>query len=121
MTELKPCPFCGGTPVEFSIYAGKLPIFGVECEDCEAARVSDESLDGARSFWNARPECLNAGLLEALKPFADEAANYDRGDNGEPDFDDAPDASSLNEFNDLRVGDLRRARKAISLAEKSNG
>ncbi|ODP39238.1 hypothetical protein [Sphingomonas turrisvirgatae] len=55
-------------------------------------------------------------IKAALTPFANEAAEYDYGDGSGPALDDAPDASSLNEFNDLTVGDLRRAREALTAA-----
>lgn len=62
--------------------------------------------------------------LEALKPFAAEAAEYDidyGSDYGgsRPDFRMSPDASSLNEINDLTVGDLRRARQAYAALSTS--
>ncbi len=58
-------------------------------------------------------------MREALEPFATEAENYDYGDGSGPDLHDAPDESSLNEFNDLTVGHLRKARAALSQEPKS--
>jgi len=55
------------------------------------------------------------GLRDALEPFAMEASEYDN-DDGEPDYKNAPDESSLEEINELTVGHLRRARKAWSAA-----
>lgn len=52
-------------------------------------------------------------LRSALEPFAREAENYDFGDGSGPDLHGSPDASSLNEINDLLVGDLRRAKEAL--------
>lgn len=53
-------------------------------------------------------------LQNALKPFADEAEEYDYGDGSGPDLKDAPDASSLREISNLTVGDLRLARATLS-------
>jgi hypothetical protein len=69
-------------------------------------------------LWKDRAlasEAKLASVREALEPFSQEAANYDYGDGSGPDLKDAPDQSSLWEVNDLKVGDLRRAREALSL------
>lgn len=53
MTELKPCPFCGGKPVEHYPCG---TAYGIECESCHIGtayvRLSDyqQSVDA----WNRR-------------------------------------------------------------------
>lgn len=56
MTELKPCPFCGGGPIEDRIephkhYICGLPdypgSFSIECPVCEVRVFSHESRDAA--------------------------------------------------------------------------
>jgi hypothetical protein len=64
------------------------------------------------------PPTLSEDLREALKPFADAAADYDYAD-GQPAFEDCPDDSSLPEINDLTVGDLRAARAALAQVKAS--
>lgn len=53
MSELKPCPFCGGE-AELSEYGG--PQYLVECPFCEAGTFTGRvSKDQAIEDWNARP------------------------------------------------------------------
>jgi len=98
------------------------PIFhcqpGGGCSECGGIGVIWQ--DGAflASYGDAlsedatpTPPTLSEDLREALKPFANAAADYDYAD-GQPAFDDYPDASSLPEINDLTVGNLRAARAA---------
>ena len=58
-------------------------------------------------------------VVEALKPFAVEAENYDFGDGSGPDLKGSPDHSSLNEVNDLLVGHLRKAREVYNALKGS--
>ena len=58
MTELKPCPFCGGK----AFVSAKLPYFGerftlaVVCEKCNASSKHKNFEDEAIEAWNRRYE-----------------------------------------------------------------
>lgn len=84
-------------------------------EMSEAAGIVDgwrEKCEGMeRALAEADRKLRTAG--SALEPFAYEAENYD-GYDGAPNYADAPNASSLNEVNDLLVGQLREAREALA-------
>ena len=50
MTELKPCPFCGGEPVLFeSHFSG---IFYVVCKDCGLTAPHRLTKEKAMNVWN---------------------------------------------------------------------
>ena len=56
--ELKPCPFCGSTDIDYGICTGTLRGFGyVQCEDC-GAEISTPTkcnhADTAIQAWNMR-------------------------------------------------------------------
>lgn len=56
--ELKPCPFCGGTPV-FREAGFKNPYFGVKCTGCKAQLPLKGGPEGqlkASELWNERVE-----------------------------------------------------------------
>ena len=52
MTELKPCPFCGGMAIEeISNY---YPTNRVYCVDCKTTTIYKETIEKARELWNRR-------------------------------------------------------------------
>lgn len=53
MSELKPCPFCGGDAKEFTGEDAKPYRWTVECENC-GAHVGEETRYKARLKWNRR-------------------------------------------------------------------
>ena len=65
MSELKPCPFCGGTEIRGPEYAA--PDHWIECERCEIIITSRER-KSAIKLWNRRPieDALRAEL-ECMK------------------------------------------------------
>lgn len=63
-TELKPCPFCGGDPVEFR-YSGS-PCVG--CKDCIAylgGEESDLTYAQLAEAWNLRADQQTVAQLQA--------------------------------------------------------
>ncbi len=58
MTELKPCPFCGSTDIDYGICTGTMRGFGyVQCENCgaEIREVKKcKTADTAIAAWNRR-------------------------------------------------------------------
>lgn len=50
MTELKPCPFCGG---EAELYNDE-GLWKVQCEDCEASTGQYYMPENAIAAWNTR-------------------------------------------------------------------
>lgn len=61
MTELKPCPFCGGEarlwhPKEYDITLGS-----VKCNSCGASTESFTDDDSAIEAWNKRPNPWHTG------------------------------------------------------------
>ena len=59
MTELKPCPFCGGTKLRISRYFG-LNCYDIKCdnEDCSMNVSTDFSKTKKQAIekWNTRAE-----------------------------------------------------------------
>lgn len=53
MTELKPCPFCGGEAIITDVVC-YMTIPGVECTSCTAMVVGDETIEEAIDAWNRR-------------------------------------------------------------------
>ncbi len=57
--ELKPCPFCGSTELDYGIYTGTLRGFTyIECENCGAEMKATDK-NGYRDVvkaWNRRTE-----------------------------------------------------------------
>lgn len=83
MSELKPCPFCGGEAKLFTYRLGEDSEGAhVECRGCYAKSADTEDayadVATASAAWNARTddariaalEAENKALLDALKPFA---------------------------------------------------
>ena len=81
MSELKPCPFCGGTEIRGPEYAA--PDHWIECERCEIIITSRER-KSAIKLWNRRP------IEDALRAERDELQDevdrlkriFDRDDTG---------------------------------------
>jgi hypothetical protein len=95
-----------------------VPLGTVIDADARDACVEDIADDIAALAATPTPPTLSEDLREALKPFADAAADYDYHD-GQPAFDEYPDASSLPEINDLTIGNLRAARAALAQVKAS--
>jgi hypothetical protein len=51
MSELKPCPFCGGEPERRKI----LGVHHIACKSCGSASSGDKYLPGTEHTWNTRP------------------------------------------------------------------
>ncbi len=71
MSELKTCPFCGGTNVEVVTYTERpgsayRPWIAVECGDCDISGETHKSEEEAAEAWNTRAAATDAGLREAL-------------------------------------------------------
>lgn len=58
MTELKPCPKCGGRPMwltsvwDSSVYPDHAPEYYVMCISCDHEVRSDISMEDAEKEWN---------------------------------------------------------------------
>lgn len=53
MSELKPCPFCGGDQLDIGITGGAT--FWVECSSCGSCSASHDDEYDATTAWNNRP------------------------------------------------------------------
>jgi Lar family restriction alleviation protein len=69
MSDLKPCPFCGGDDRwppyvrKFECPWSSVPGWVVQCDNCEAMGPGDTNKEGAVNQWNERhepPEQLEA-------------------------------------------------------------
>lgn len=57
MTELKPCPFCGGNGIEEYIYfPDEPPSMRIICGECQKAATNYMDVDKAINAWNTRYE-----------------------------------------------------------------
>lgn len=60
MTDLKPCPLCGGRPIEVTnmwdsvVYPDVNPEYCVMCQSCDYEIRSDISMNDAEKEWNRR-------------------------------------------------------------------
>nr|DAO12410.1 MAG TPA: restriction alleviation protein [Caudoviricetes sp.] len=56
MTELKPCPFCGGTGERWNVVSTskKRPLSWVKCKLCGATTASYGTEEQAVNAWNRR-------------------------------------------------------------------
>lgn len=52
MTELKPCPFCGGEAELHDVYSIKL--YWCKCEECGAETQAEDIIEKAIENWNRR-------------------------------------------------------------------
>ena len=57
MTELKPCPFCGGEVVLQALYGGNY----VECGTCKCSTERFVKIEDAIQAWNTRPNPWHTG------------------------------------------------------------
>ena len=111
--ELKPCPFCGGSPAiaaegEF----GQWPI--VFCGNCNAQTDVELSESEAIAAWQARAQDSRCWeLVEAAKIF---------GALLQPLHDKHKDHHPIYGINSVTItaGDLRRLTKAIAAFESSH-
>ena len=69
MSDLKPCPFCGGIP---AVVEDGYKAIAVHCFNC-GADITAESEKKARATWNRRAQPANEPLtLEQLRKMYDE-------------------------------------------------
>lgn len=66
MTELKPCPYCGGEPYnvpQTCSYSaiGQQHFYRVLCKNCAADTPPQSTPDAAIVFWNTRAAIARAG------------------------------------------------------------
>ena len=59
MSDLKPCPFCGGSdnyPARLIMQevAWASPVYSIECENCGALGGVDSNEEAAIKAWNTR-------------------------------------------------------------------
>lgn len=52
MTELKPCPFCGGKA--FEEISKRYPTNRVYCGQCKTTTMYKTTIEEARELWNRR-------------------------------------------------------------------
>ncbi len=77
MTDLKPCPFCGGeTSIRY--YKDKYSYY-VECNHCMACSGYSSFEDGAVKKWNTRQPAIDWKPIEKLPSFFNDEGqrNYD--------------------------------------------
>jgi len=66
MTELKPCPFCGGEAEAYKKYfANNKPSYVyVRCKNCKASTTNFFYEKNAFMAWNKRPEEFDEDLIQ---------------------------------------------------------
>lgn len=103
MEELKPCPFCGGRPVEH--YPGGTA-YGIECEDCHigTSYVCLDQHEKAIEAWNRREYELER---DELLDIADEMESFSEREYCAYGIDE-PTCNKLSSFSD-------RIRKAFGV------
>lgn len=84
MSDLKPCPFCGGKDVEIrdlklGIYAINLGVYAV-CRRCGASIKSSHSIVDVIAAWNRRPVAKELAVnvvidKDQMKRMCDEAVS----------------------------------------------
>lgn len=72
MSELKPCPFCGGNNIGYSIKTTTIQFkrayhFAMYCKDCHC--------NGARTLWKCDTNNVNRVSLERNEEFKQMAIN----------------------------------------------
>jgi hypothetical protein len=72
MTDLLPCPCCGGRP-EVTIDEEHKNNRFVECFECGIRTLSNPGAEYAIATWNTRPESNEARYKEALEYYADDS------------------------------------------------
>jgi hypothetical protein len=83
MTELKPCPFCGGEPEDFPSGDGSGLMIQCAHERCVNPHVSYIPASSAIAAWNTRADIAQARIAEleealALADATLSGANMDR-------------------------------------------
>ncbi len=56
MTDLKPCPFCGGDENGQELRVVEWMHFWVTCDACLATGPEGKTQDAAKELWNRRPD-----------------------------------------------------------------
>lgn len=55
MKDLKPCPFCGSSELDYGIYNGPMREYSyIQCENCLAEIHAKGNIDDAGEAWNRR-------------------------------------------------------------------
>lgn len=80
MSELKPCPFCGGEPSAASVGGLNYIIF---CSQCQQAKVDSNWYDGdlalTKASWNTRSPAIAREAIEEAVEHAEEVMRVDMG------------------------------------------
>ena len=84
MTELRECPFCGGTAIDVGLEAYR-PVGGtpddrwrVRCKSCWSPGAWGDSSDEAITHWNTRaPDPLVDAVVQAASPILAEVTVTD--------------------------------------------
>ena len=71
MTDLKPCPFCGGDAKEFTGEDAAPHRWTVECDSC-GAHVGSDTRHKARAKWNRRAERTCRAVMPPSEPGVEE-------------------------------------------------
>lgn len=80
MSDLKPCPFCGGEANVFPNFTAK-DCYVVECDDCKADSAYCTTEEAAIAAWNRRSD----SWAVAVERCAQEAIKYSQRGQSKPD------------------------------------
>ena len=79
ITELLPCPFCGGKPTRLSGHVDRIgTVAYVECNACCAKTTACTNIDRAAELWNARTETHNERVIRSCNQKISELEVWNR-------------------------------------------